>query len=91
MKERLNSGDLVKSITGRDKGKVFLIVKVQEGLAYIVDGKTHKTTRLKKKNIKHLQKVTPATLKEFAERIRKGEAVSNQKVYKAIKAQQQKI
>lgn len=91
MKENLISGDLVKSTTGRDKGNVFLVVAVNEKFAFVADGKVHVIQRLKKKNKKHLQKVNSAVLTDYAERIQAGKATSNQKVYKAIKAQQQKI
>lgn len=91
MNKPLNVGDLVISIAGRDKGEIFLVVDYNEEKALIVDGKTRKIKKPKNKNIKHLKKVSKASLIEFALRIRKGESVANEKVFRAIKAEKEKI
>jgi ribosomal protein L14E/L6E/L27E len=88
MKKQLKSGDLVKSTLGRDKDNVFIVVSVNERIAFIADGKIHKIQRTKKKNVKHLEKVSTASLIEYADRIQTGKALSNQRVYRAIKSQQ---
>lgn len=86
MEKNLNIGDLVKSKTGRDKENVFLVVKIDGKAVYLTDGKIHKIERQKRKNKKHLEKVSTANLISFVERIQKGEAVSNKKLHSAIKA-----
>ena len=82
MKKQIIKGDLVKSTAGRDKENIFLVVNVEDKFAYVVE--------LKKKNKKHLEKVSTATLIEYAERILEGKAVSNKKIYSAIKARNYK-
>ncbi len=51
-------GQIVFSKTGRDKGKPFIVVLVDEDgkFVHLCDGKVHKLTNTKKKNVKHLQK-----------------------------------
>ena len=83
-------GDLVLSKAGRDKGKYFLVVAVSGAIATIVDGRTRKVSNPKKKNIKHLEVLT-AGLKVLSEKIRNGKAVGNERVYRAVKTEKQKI
>ena len=90
MKKQIIKGDLVKSTAGRDKENIFLVVNVEDRFAYVVDGKVHTVKQLKKKNKKHLEKVSTVTLTEYAERILEGKAVSNKKIYSAIKARNYK-
>ena len=83
---RLTVGDIVLSTKGRDKDNYFLVVKVDKQNAYLANGRDRKVTALKKKNIKHLESVRDAVLVEYALRINNGDCVSNEKLYKAIKA-----
>ena len=83
-------GDLVISIAGRDKGITFLVIKVEDQTVYVVDGKTRKVNKPKKKNKKHLKKLFAAGLEKMAERVNNGESVGNKRVFQSIKAKQQK-
>ena len=49
MKEPISFGDLVISIAGRDKGERFLVIDVKDGYANIVNGRTRKVNKPKKK------------------------------------------
>ena len=91
MKNTVNVGDLVISLAGRDKGKNFVVVKVEKDYAYLVDGKVRKVGNLKKKNIKHIKSVLVANLNDFAIKIQRGETVGNKRINRLIKAQTQKI
>lgn len=82
--ERIEIGDIVKSQKGRDCLKEFLVCKVENGFAYIVDGKTHKYQNAKKKNVKHLTVVKKASLISVAERINNGETINNKKIKRMI-------
>lgn len=84
-------GDLVLSKAGRDKGKYFLVVAVSGAIATLVDGRTRKVSNPKKKNIKHLEMVLSAVNIELAEKIQNGQAVGNERVYKTVKSEKQKI
>ena len=91
MSDIVSQGSLVVSIAGHDKGKLFLVVDCIDKFVYLADGKLRKITALKKKNIKHIKLVTTANLKEFADRIKMGKPVGNEKLHKAIKTQIEKI
>ena len=54
MTKYYNSGAIVKSIAGRERGGIFLIVNTIGNYAYLVNGKTRKVECPKKKNFKHL-------------------------------------
>ena len=83
-------GDVVKATAGRDKGKFFLVVDLSDGFALIVDGKTRKVGKPKRKNVKHLIKAAVASMEKDAEKIRRGEPFGNEKLKKAISRAVQK-
>lgn len=80
----ISIGTVVKATAGRDKGRVFLVIDVKDGFAYIADGRTRKIGKLKKKNFKHLIKAAEATLKSDAVKIKCGEFFGNERLKKAI-------
>ena len=86
----IEQGDLVESLSGRDKGGIFLVVRVLDGNAEIVDGKIRKVFAIKKKNIKHLKLIKKAGNKSLVEKIIGGEPVGNKTVRKSIADNQKK-
>ena len=91
MNRPIQVGDLVISLTGRDKGKCFLVIELSKTRVEIIDGKTHKIFSPKTKNIKHIKLILTEGLIDLAENITKGELVSNKKIYKLINAKNQKL
>lgn len=87
----INQGDLVLSKAGRDVGRYFLTVKVDDEFAFIVDGKVRKVKNPKKKKLKHLQKIFVESQTWLANQIQSGKPVSNERVYRAVKSATQKI
>ncbi len=49
-------GTLVYSKAGHDKKNMFLVLKLENGYAYIADGDMRKAEKPKKKKLIHLQK-----------------------------------
>lgn len=86
IKEDIQRGDLVLSLRGRDKNCFFIVTERENETARIVDGKTHKSSKPKLKNIKHLKLVRSTAFCEVAERMVKGELVADKKIKKAINA-----
>ncbi len=82
--EQILIGDVVLSVAGKDQGRLFLVVDVKDGYAFITDGKLRKVTALKKKKLKHLSRVFVAGDIELAIKIKDGEAVGNDRVKRAI-------
>ena len=52
----IQTGMIVKSIAGHDKGSFYIAVKVDEKCAYICDGRIRMIEKPKKKNLNHLVK-----------------------------------
>ncbi|MDE7265977.1 MAG: hypothetical protein K2N89_00725 [Lachnospiraceae bacterium] len=49
------TGYLAYSLSGHDKGSVYLIMKEDADYVYLADGDVRTTDKLKKKNKKHIQ------------------------------------
>jgi len=49
------TGYLACSLSGHDKGRVYLIMKEDESYVYLTDGDVRTLDKLKKKNKKHIQ------------------------------------
>lgn len=52
----LKVGQIVRSKAGRDKGRLFIVLNVEEPYVYIADGSLRKIEKPKKKKSKHLVK-----------------------------------
>ena len=91
MESKVESGDLVLSLIGRDKGYCFLVLNVENDFANIVDGKVHKIQKPKRKNVKHIKTILTAKYKSYADKIKLGLAVGNKRLYQLIKAEQEKL
>ena len=50
-------GNIVRSIKGRDKDRLSVVLSFSDNKVYISDGKEHKLTKSKLKNPKHLEKL----------------------------------
>lgn len=50
----LAKGSVVKSMSGRDQNRFYLVLDLCEGFAWIADGKVRKLASPKKKSLKHL-------------------------------------
>lgn len=48
-------GSIVRSIAGRDKGDLFIVLSRDGEFAYLANGELRKVDRPKKKKLKHLQ------------------------------------
>lgn len=48
-------GSIVRSIAGRDKGDIFIVLAREGNYVYLANGELRKVDRPKKKKLKHLQ------------------------------------
>ncbi len=67
-------GNIVRSIKGRNKDKLAVVLSFQDNKVYIADGKEYKLTNPKLKNPKHLVKLNLNISESFLignERLRK--------------------
>ena len=67
-------GNIVRSIKGRDKDRLSVVLSFNNNKVYISDGKEHKLTKPKLKNPKHLENLNISIDESFLignERLRK--------------------
>ena len=57
-REAIAQGMVVKSMAGHDSGSYYAVMRLENGFAYIADGKRRKAEAPKKKNPLHLQKTS---------------------------------
>ncbi len=72
----LSRGDIVRSLAGRDRGKLFYVVEADETYVTIADGKSRRLEKPKRKKQKHVQKVSH-TDSRVAEKLLSGDKVLN--------------
>ena len=53
----MQRGDVVKSLKGRDKGCIYAVIRIENGMAELANGRNRKVENPKKKNEKHLEVV----------------------------------
>lgn len=83
MEEKLKIGDIVLSKAGRDQGRHFVVVAVDEIFAQLCDGDLRKVDRPKKKKMKHLKK-TDGYSEYIAEKIAENLKVTNTELRRAV-------
>ena len=79
----VDKSSLVVSKAGRDKGRLFYVIDADEQYVYLVDGKSRKLEKPKRKKRKHVEQV-PRTESRIAEKIRNGEKVLNSELRKEL-------
>lgn len=80
--ENMN-GLVVRSKAGRDKGDLFIILRMENEYAYIANGELRKVDRPKKKKLRHLQ-LTGFVSEFIANKLALSGKVTNQEVRKAL-------
>ena len=76
-------GQLVFSKSGRDKGRLFIVISIEGEYLYLVDGKLRKIEKPKKKKKKHVQKVNHVS-EIIKEKIQGEGKLNNMDVRKAL-------
>ena len=72
----ISKSDIIESLAGRDKGKYFYVIDVEESYVLIADGKGRKLENPKRKKLKHVRRVT-RTETRVAAKILNGDKVLN--------------
>lgn len=77
--------DIVKSTAGRDKGKFFFVLAVEEEFLILADGKTRKLENPKRKKRKHTEFVVHSECR-VAEKIRSEDRITNSELRRTLAA-----
>ena len=72
----ISKSDIIESLAGRDKGKYFYVMDVEDNYVLIADGKGRKLENPKRKKLKHVRRVS-RTETRVALKIRNGDKVLN--------------
>ena len=72
----ISKSDIIVSLAGRDKGKYFYVIDVEDNFVVIADGKGRKLENPKRKKLKHVRRVT-RTETRVAAKILNGDKVLN--------------
>ncbi len=77
-------GQVVFSKSGRDKGRPFIVIKVDKQYLYLVDGSLRKLEKPKKKKNIHVQK-THDIIDHIKKNIEEGKKITDSDIKKALK------
>ena len=86
----LSIADVVTSLAGRDEGKLFYVIGMDETYLLLVNGKDRTIDKPKKKKRKHARKVLRSETR-IAERIRNGDKVLNSELRRDLAAISQEM
>ena len=81
----VSKGDIVMSLAGRDQGTLFYVIACDEQYVTVVNGKSRKMERPKRKKRKHVRFVS-RTDSRVAGKILSGEPVLNSELRRALAA-----
>lgn len=79
----MDIANIVVSLAGRDKGKLFVILKIENGYALIADGRSRRIVKPKRKKLKHLRFVGRCDEK-LAERLQVGDKILDSEIRRAV-------
>lgn len=81
----ISKSDIIISLAGRDKGKLFYVVDVEENFVLIADGKGRKLENPKRKKLKHVRRVS-RTETRVAVKLQNGDKVLNSELRRDLAA-----
>ena len=79
----ISKSDIILSLAGRDKGKLFYVIETEENYVLIADGKGRKLENPKRKKLKHVRRVS-RTETRVALKIRNGDKVLNSELRREL-------
>ena len=77
--------NIVRSLSGRDEGKLYFVLSAEEDFLLLADGKHRRLENPKRKRKKHVTLVETGE-NAVAEKIRSNEKITNSELRKAIAA-----
>lgn len=81
----IHQPQIVLSLAGHDRGRLFLVVKEEDSVLWLADGKGRKLATPKRKSKRHLQCVGTSA-HPAAQALHRGEAVSDRQLRAALAA-----
>lgn len=82
--------EFARSLSGHDKDQIYLILKKEERAAYLVNGRTHKLEKPKKKNKKHYQ-IIKHIPEDILAQLNKNGSLTDDIIYESLRAYERSI
>ena len=79
----ISKSDIILSLAGRDKGKLFYVIETEENYVLIADGKGRKLENPKRKKLKHVRRVS-RTETRVAAKLQNGDKVLNSELRREL-------
>ena len=79
----ISESDIVISLNGRDEGKYFFVLGIEDEYVLLANGKGRRIERPKRKKLKHVQFVAKFDCR-VSEKIRNNEKISNSDLRRAL-------
>lgn len=86
----MEKANIVVSLAGRDKGKIFFILETENEFALIADGKSRRVGQPKRKKLKHLQFVADSESR-LAEKIQAGDKILDSEIRRTLAEFRQEV
>ena len=83
--QAINLHEIVLSLAGHDKGRLYLVIGQENGQALLADGRGRKLATPKRKSFKHLRRVGTSA-HPAVERLHRGEPVTDKQLRCALAA-----
>ena len=81
----ISKSDIVISLAGRDKDKLFYVIEIEDNYVLLADGKGRKLENPKRKKLKHVRRVS-RTETRVAVKIQNGDKVLNSELRRDLAA-----
>ena len=72
----ISKSDIIISLAGRDRGKLFYVIDTEDNYVHVADGKGRKLENPKRKKLKHVRRVS-RTETRVAVKLQNGDKVLN--------------
>lgn len=81
----IRKSDVVLSLAGRDRGGLYFVLQTEDGFCWLADGSGRRVEKPKRKKLRHLRHVCRGD-GETAQRILRGDPVTNKELRRTLKA-----
>ncbi len=79
----IDKSSVVRSLAGRDAGRLFFVFQADAESVMLVDGKVRPVERPKRKKIKHIEFIAAPSCKT-ADKLKSGDKVTNSEIRKTL-------
>ena len=79
----IKCSQIVQATAGRDSGKLFFVLRVEDGYVYLADGKGRKLENPKRKKLRHIRFEADGDTR-VAAKLRNGDKVTNSELRRAL-------